>query len=297
MGLAVIRDEGTLLRWPLRAVLVMNQEGKGAVRRKVAAMVLLCWGVILFGMLDAVAFEGQININTAGSKEFEKLPFIGESRARAIVRYRQQKGDFANVEELQRVPEIGADTFQAIKPYLTLSGSPTRGGGTAEQPAAASVREVRTQPGEVRLLKDEEYYSVLQSMIGRAVFSIDVSIFLFKTTNSTRNRANALVEDLIAARKRGVIINILFEKSGYDPKLNKENQKVAERLQKHGVRVRFDSEKTTTHTKIVVIDRRYSLVGSHNFTGSALSYNHEASLLVDNQALANQLLDYMRGIR
>ncbi|MDD5759632.1 MAG: phospholipase D-like domain-containing protein [Desulfobulbaceae bacterium] len=268
------------------------------MRRKVVAVVVLCWCASLFGAVDAIAFDGQININAAGSKEFERLPFIGESRARAIVRYRQKKGGFANVEELRQVPEIGEDTFLAIKPYLTLSGSSTRSGGAVEQlPAAASAREIKTQPGEVRLLKDQDYYPVLQSLIGRAVFSIDLSIFLFKTTNSAHNRANELVEELIAARKRGVIINILFEKSGYDPKINKENQKVAERLQKHGVRVRFDSEKTTTHTKIVVIDRRYSLVGSHNFTGSALSHNHEASLLVDNQSLANQLLEYMRDIR
>lgn len=279
-----------------------SRKRKGVQRiTKMVVVLLLMWSVNGLGAFAAKAADGQVNINTAGGKEFEKLPFIGAARAKAIVRYRQGKGRFTSVEELRQVPEIGEETFQAIKPYLTLSGGSTFSAGTPEPSAAglvaAPLPTITTQPGEVRLLTDQEYYPTLQSMIGRAAASIDVTMFLFKTTAAARNRAAALVQDLIAARKRGVIVNVLLEKSGYDPKLNSENQKVAAYLKKQGVNVRFDSEKTTTHAKIVVIDRRYSLVGSHNFTASALAYNHEATLLVDNQSLANELRDYMRGIQ
>jgi phosphatidylserine/phosphatidylglycerophosphate/cardiolipin synthase-like enzyme len=58
-----------------------------------------------------------------------------------------------------------------------------------------------------------------------------------------------------------------------------------------------DSEKKTTHAKIVVIDRRFSFVGSHNLTHSALVINNEFSLLVDSRPLAEELLKYMRGIK
>ena len=67
-------------------------------------------------------------------------------------------------------------------------------------------------------------------------------------------------------------------------------------MRKHGIKVNFDSPKTTTHTKLVVIDRRYSMVGSHNFTHAALKYNNELSLLIDDRDLAQQLTDYMAGI-
>ena len=267
---------------------------------KIVVVLLLLWSTGGLGALDAMAVDGQININTAGGKELEKLPFIGEARALAIVRYRQKKGRFTSVDQLRQVPEIGEETFQAIKPYLTMSGASTLSvlkPGPPAKDAAKSLPAIMTQPGEVRLLTDQDYFPALQSMIGHASHSIDLTMFLFKTTEAASNRAADLVEDLIAAHKRGIAINILLEKSGYDPKLNMENQKVAARLKKQGVSVRFDSEKTTTHAKIVVIDRRYCLVGSHNFTGSALTYNHEASLLVDNQALANELVEYMRGIR
>lgn len=267
---------------------------------KMVLVLLLLWSASGLGPCDAMAADGQININTAGSKELEKLPFIGEARAQAIVRYRQKIGRFASVDELNQVPEIGEDTFQAIKPYLTLSGASTFSEAKPEPATpglAKTLPTIVTQPGEVRLLTDQAYYPTLQSLIGHATGSVDLAMFLFKTTDAAKNRAAGLVQDLIAARKRGITVNVLLERSGYDPKLNQENQKVAAHLKKQGISVRFDSEKTTTHTKIVVIDRRYCLVGSHNFTGSALTYNHEASLLVDNPALATELLEYMRGIR
>lgn len=259
-------------------------------------VLLTLWLALGPGAARVQADSGRININTAGARELESLPMIGAARARAIIRYRQTNGGFASVDELRRVPDIGDRTFQAIKPYLTLSGAST--------PISRSVRAsvgviqtIVTQPGEIRLLTDRDYFPTLQGLISSATSSIDLAMFLFKTTDSTRNLAKALSQDLIAARKRGVMVTVLLERSGYDPKLNRENERVGARLKKEGIAVRFDSKETTTHAKIVVIDRRYSLVGSHNFTGSALRYNHEASLLIDNRSLANELVEYMRGIR
>jgi competence ComEA-like helix-hairpin-helix protein len=262
--------------------------------RQWLAVLLTLWLALGLGVAPGQAGSGQININTAGVKEFESLPMIGE--ARAIIRYRQTNGDFGSVDDLRRIPEIGDKTFQAIKPYLALSGSST----PVSKPARTSVEAVPTivpQPGEIRLLTDQDYFPALQDLIAHATSSIDVVMFLFKATDSGQNRAAALSRDLIAARKRGVMVTVLLEKSDYDPKLNRENERVGTRLKKQGVAVRFDSKEVTTHAKIVVIDHRYSLVGSHNFTASALSYNHEASLLVDNPALADELLEYMKRIR
>lgn len=243
------------------------------------------------GVVSAHASGEKIDINSAGVKEIERLPFVGSSKAQAIVRYREQNGPFETLDELRGVPDLGNSTFYAIRPYLVLADSVETG------MSRESASKIITQPGQVRLLTDQDYFPVLERMIGSAERSIDLVMFLFKITDSSKNRAAAVVNDLIKARRRGVMVTVLLEKSGYDPDINRANQRVAARLKKQGVSVRFDSEKKTTHAKAVVIDRRFCLIGSHNFTGSALKNNHEASLLVDNQALASQLVDYMRGIR
>ena len=89
---------------------------------------------------------------------------------------------------------------------------------------------------------------------------------------------------------------MILEKSGYDKELNKENKHTANQLKKLGIHVAFDSNKTTTHAKIVVIDQHLCLLGSHNMTNSALGYNHETSLLVNSRELAKQLLAYMEEL-
>ncbi len=143
------------------------------------------------------------------------------------------------------------------------------------------------------MLPDTLYYDALVDYIGKADISIDMAMFIFKTTASRNNKPRLLVNELIKARKRGVQVRLILEKSSYEDSINEENEKVAEKLQKNGVTVLFDSIKTTTHTKLIVIDRRYSFVGSHNLTHSALAYNHELSLLIDNRKLADQLTGYI----
>jgi phosphatidylserine/phosphatidylglycerophosphate/cardiolipin synthase-like enzyme len=62
------------------------------------------------------------------------------------------------------------------------------------------------------------------------------------------------------------------------------------------VEVFFDSPKRTTHTKLAVIDGRYTFIGSHNMTQSALKHNNELSVLIDSQAVADKTLNYIKGL-
>lgn len=60
-----------------------------------------------------------ININTAGVAELDTLPYIGPSKAAAIVAYRQAHGAFARVEDLLNVSGIGEATLAKFKDQIT----------------------------------------------------------------------------------------------------------------------------------------------------------------------------------
>jgi competence protein ComEA len=62
----------------------------------------------------------KISINRAGPEEFQQLPGIGEKMAKRIIYYRHEHGGFSSLEDLLNVKGIGADTFEQIKPYITL---------------------------------------------------------------------------------------------------------------------------------------------------------------------------------
>jgi len=63
----------------------------------------------------------RININRAEVWLLEALPGIGETRAQAIIDYRNQNGAFHNINELLKVKGIGVTTYEQIKHLITVA--------------------------------------------------------------------------------------------------------------------------------------------------------------------------------
>ena len=64
--------------------------------------------------------SGLININTATAEELQTLSGIGEVRAKAIVEYRTQSGNFSKIEDIKNVSGIGDATFNNIKSMICV---------------------------------------------------------------------------------------------------------------------------------------------------------------------------------
>lgn len=64
---------------------------------------------------------GQVNINTASLEELTTLTGIGETRARAIIEYRQQAGGFSSKEELKNVSGIGEATYGKLSDQICVN--------------------------------------------------------------------------------------------------------------------------------------------------------------------------------
>ena len=144
------------------------------------------------------------------------------------------------------------------------------------------------------LLRNQEYAEALLRGIGNARESILCSFYLFKITETRNNQPARIAEELVRARKRGVAVTVILENSGKerDP-LNADNRRTASLLARGGVKVIFDSPRVTTHNKIVVIDRRYIYLGSHNLTQGALWYNNELSVLINSPEMAAEVRAYL----
>jgi len=63
----------------------------------------------------------KIDINRAEVWLLEALPGIGESKAQAIIDYRQKNGGFRNITEITNVEGIGPATFEQIKHLITVA--------------------------------------------------------------------------------------------------------------------------------------------------------------------------------
>ena len=69
---------------------------------------------------SSVVISGKVSLNTATLDELMTLPGIGESKAQAIIEYREEVGAFQNIEELKEVSGIGDTIFDQIKENITI---------------------------------------------------------------------------------------------------------------------------------------------------------------------------------
>ena len=92
-------------------------------------------------LITLFAFTGAafaaVNINTATQAELETLKGIGPAKAKAIIEYRQKKGSFKSVDDLQNVSGIGPATVQKLRKDITVSGSSASTAARKEHKPAA----------------------------------------------------------------------------------------------------------------------------------------------------------------
>jgi phosphatidylserine/phosphatidylglycerophosphate/cardiolipin synthase-like enzyme len=84
-----------------------------------------------------------------------------------------------------------------------------------------------------------------------------------------------LTEALIEAKKRGVDVEIVLDKSNEAERYSELNV-----LLEHGLAPLIDAQHAIAHNKIMIIDRRTLVTGSFNFTNQAEHENAENLLII-----------------
>ena len=161
-------------------------------------------------------------------------------------------------------------------------------------PASASPRPTQA---EVTLLRNREYVEALLKGIRGSRKSVILVSYLFKVGEKRGNQPAAILEELVQARRRGVDVTVIMEKSGRrNDSLDRDNLHTAAILARNGIKVFFDAPGTVTHLKTVVIDNRFVYMGSHNLSQMALTRNNELSMLLDSPELAAEIADYLNRL-
>lgn len=62
----------------------------------------------------------NLDINKASQDDLSRLPGVGDAIALEIVKYRESRGGFKNIEELEKVKGIGPRKLEAIKEHVTI---------------------------------------------------------------------------------------------------------------------------------------------------------------------------------
>ncbi len=78
----------------------------------------------LFAILSSILFSA-VNINTASQKELMSLSGIGETKAKAIIEYRNNTR-FKKIEDIMEVKGIGKNIFDKIKKDIVVTTPTTK---------------------------------------------------------------------------------------------------------------------------------------------------------------------------
>ena len=147
---------------------------------------------------------------------------------------------------------------------------------------------------DVTPLVDQEYYPTVHKAFTNAKKSILCVMYMAKLDpRHTGGDEYQLVLDLINAHKRGVKVLVVFdqnvkfwEKGKKRDIIERKSEYAYDLLLRAGVPVYYDNKNKVTHSKVMVIDKYITIVGSTNWTYGALRKNHEASVMIKSRDVA-----------
>jgi phosphatidylserine/phosphatidylglycerophosphate/cardiolipin synthase-like enzyme len=152
-------------------------------------------------------------------------------------------------------------------------------------PHPACVREADVIP-----ISDRGYFDAVHKILSQADSSIHIVSFELKYyDNYKESSANTLVEDLIAAHQRGVDVGIIVDE------YSKENN-AFQRLKDAGVPIKYDSDETTTHAKLIVVDGKIVVLGSTNLSYFGLEKNNEVDVVIKHRKIAEYFEGYFQSM-
>lgn len=69
---------------------------------------------------SAQSVSYPVNLNTCTYEDLVSIDGIGDTKAQAILEYRDYLGGYTNVSQLKEIKGIGDSTFAKIEPYVTV---------------------------------------------------------------------------------------------------------------------------------------------------------------------------------
>lgn len=135
---------------------------------------------------------------------------------------------------------------------------------------------IRTDLGTIQPIftpDDKNATEKIVSLIDRAIKSVHVMMFAF----TSRDIAMALVR----ARNRGLDVRVIME--GFQAS---NRWSVYSFLKDNEVPVILDKNPGVFHHKVMIVDGKYTLTGSFNYTNSAQRYNDENFLIITDPSIS-----------
>jgi len=149
----------------------------------------------------------------------------------------------------------------------------------------------------VKVIRNEQFLWYAGRVLERA--RKDVILCSYKFELSRRTDAlglNSLLDILYTVAINKIQIRVLLNVTGLRSSLSKININTARTLVKKGIEVRALKENRCQHAKILIVDGRLGIIGSHNWTPRSLTENFEASVVLSGADVLEDIVAHFEKI-
>lgn len=164
---------------------------------------------------------------------------------------------------------------------------------------AALYAQAPLIPAKVKDISDRAYEPAVIELLDGAKKSIVVSMYFLSIGTKYNNPMRLLLNDIVEARERGVEVTVYLNTrfKGMEVGDTKVTESPAVKiLEDAGCIIHFISYYRRLHDKLIIVDGRYVVEASTNWSISALRDNYESATLIDSPGLATIKLARLASI-
>jgi cardiolipin synthase len=151
-------------------------------------------------------------------------------------------------------------------------------------------------PADAVYIPARDYFSTLTTEINKARSSVVAYVYLFSLyPGRSQSQTTQLAEALVAAKKRGVAVRVVLYKGetsseGKKDDIAANNRAAYDYLSAQGLNVAFGDFQQIMHAKAVIIDSATVIMGSTNWSETALTKNVETNAIIRSRDVALAML-------
>ena len=148
-------------------------------------------------------------------------------------------------------------------------------------------------------LSDRKYEPALIKLLDNAKEDIVISMYSISPSSGDKNPVRLLLNDLLEARGRGVSVTMYLNTRFMDDGTGEEpftESAIFKELEDAGCTIYLMPESRRLHDKLIIVDSRYVVVGSSNWSNSALRRNFESNTLIDSPSHAQDKLKRLENV-
>lgn len=142
------------------------------------------------------------------------------------------------------------------------------------------------------LIMDDQYPKFISSLLRCAKKSIYIIMFFMSYQEKKSSSTKPLIQELIKSQRRGVNIQVILDKDAEGEVYGSRiiNSYAYKEFLKNGIKVCYDDEEEVTHTKLVIVDCRHIVIGSHNWTSGSFKSYDDTSIYIDSDIIAKDYI-------